>query len=608
MFTFTEIYDAIIAAPDDAPLLPTLPDRAAPHLRTFYAELRADAERARTTPIPALPYQLFRLFEQCGDRAQFEAVYIDRRRRLVALALAAKIDSDTTNLLSLHEIIWEICNEYTWSLPAHLPVGLAAVQAHRLPPEQVIDLFAAHTAHALAETLTLLSDQVDDWLRFRVQSEIERRIFTPLYQTAHRFKWEWEPINWAAVCGGCVGMSALILERDRERLAGMIERVVRAMDVFLSGFSDDGACLEGIGYWDYGFGYFVYFAEMLRAFTGGKLDLLDSERVRRIAAFPQTVALGDGRFVNFSDASAESVIHPGLCSRLMQRLGQSVPLLAAPNFHAVHVYRWADIVRDLCWTDAAALDLPVAPGQFFLPDIGWIVDRRKFAGRVVAFAAKGGHNEEPHNHNDLGHFVLHIGGENILADLGAGLYTRQYFSDERYDALHTGSHGHSVPIIGGQVQEAGKAFAGKVIAHELRSDGAMLALDLAGAYADVAQFERRFEWRVGGDSADLHLTDIFALDEPAQIEERFISLHHVSVTDDTATWHGEHGSLTLRFDDNVWSPEVLALATHDHAGRPMVVTCLSLTSLSTKSLQAVFHIAVRPEQMMPFQSIELSTI
>lgn len=594
MYTFTEIYDAIIAAPDNAPLLPPLPDPAAPHLQPFFGELRADAERARTTPVSALSYQTFRLFEQSGDRAQFEAVYFDRRRRLVALALAAKIDDDAANLPPLHDLIWEICNEYTWSLPAHLPVGLAAVQAYRLPPEQVIDLFAAHTAHALAETLTLLGDKLDDWLHFRVRAEIERRIFTPLYQTAHRFKWEWEPINWAAVCGGCVGMSALLLEQDRERLAGMIERVVRSMDVFLSGFSDDGACLEGIGYWDYGFGYFVYFAEMLWAFTGGKLDLLDSERVRRIAAFPQTVALGEGRFVNFSDASAESIIHPGLGSRLIQRLGQPVPMLAAPNFHAVHVYRWADIVRDLCWTDAAALDLPVASGQFFLPDIGWLVDRREVVGRTVAFAAKGGHNEEPHNHNDLGHFVLHIGGENILADLGAGLYTRQYFGDERYDALHTGSHGHSVPIIGGQVQGAGKVFVGKVIAHELRSDGAMLALDLAGAYPDLRQFERRFVWRVGENSAELNLTDTFALDKPAQIEERFISLHSVTVTDGTATWQGEHGTLTLRFDDSVWSPEVLELATRDHSGQPMKVTALSLTSLPTKSLQTNLRIVIRP--------------
>ena len=33
-------------------------------------------------------------------------------------------------------------------------------------------------------------------------------------------------------------------------------RLLLCMEHFLSGFSDDGACLEGYTYWQYGFGYF----------------------------------------------------------------------------------------------------------------------------------------------------------------------------------------------------------------------------------------------------------------------------------------------------------------------------------------------------------------
>ena len=45
-------------------------------------------------------------------------------------------------------------------------------------------------------------------------------------------------------------------------------------------------------------------------------------------------------------------------------------------------------------------------------------------------------------------------------DLGSGLYTRQYFSPERYgDAiLCCGSQGHSLPIVGGARQQAGAEF------------------------------------------------------------------------------------------------------------------------------------------------------
>jgi hypothetical protein len=116
-------------------------------VQQFLTEMRAEAERARTTPVPPLPFSLFQLFETSGDRAAFEQPYFDRRRRLAALALATAIDTTDQYLPALADLLWEICNEYTWSLPAHLPVGIAAVQAYRLPPEQVVDLFAAHTAH-----------------------------------------------------------------------------------------------------------------------------------------------------------------------------------------------------------------------------------------------------------------------------------------------------------------------------------------------------------------------------------------------------------------------------------------------------------------------------
>ena len=150
-----------------------------------------------------------------------------------------------------------------------------------MPPEQVVDLFAAHTAHMLTEIVSLLGELLPDWLHYRIRTEVERRVFQPAFQGSHRFWWETASMNWASVCGGCAGMAALILVEDRERLAVMIDRVVRTMECFLDGFGSDGGCPEGISYWVYGFGYFTYFAEMLSAFTAGQIDLLQSERAAR---------------------------------------------------------------------------------------------------------------------------------------------------------------------------------------------------------------------------------------------------------------------------------------------------------------------------------------
>ncbi|MBN2053319.1 hypothetical protein JW905_00265, partial [bacterium] len=231
--SFRTIREAILSAPPTPPGFPleALRDpqslREAEHLDRFLSGIRAEAKRARSTPITPLPFSLFHLFETTGERAAYEQAYFDRRRRLAGLALTAVIDEADENLPALADLLWEICNEYTWSLPAHLPVGVEAVHAHRVPPEQVVDLFAAHTAHALAEVISLLGERLDPWLAYRIRREVDRRIFEPLFYDPRHFEWESLRMNWSAVCGGCAGMAALILVDDRERLAGMIDRVVR---------------------------------------------------------------------------------------------------------------------------------------------------------------------------------------------------------------------------------------------------------------------------------------------------------------------------------------------------------------------------------------------
>lgn len=569
--------------------------RDAPHFQQFLAELRREAARARSTPIPALPFSLFHLFETTGDRAAYERPYFDRRRRLAALVLETAVAQTDTSLPALHDLIWEVCSEYTWALPAHLPVGVEAVQAYRLPPEQIIDLFAAHTAHALAETLALLGERLDPWLHYRVRTEIEQRIFQPLFHDPRHFKWEVEPINWAAVCGGCVGMAALILEDDRERLAGMIDRVMRALACFLDGFGADGGCLEGIDYWAYGFGHYTYFAAMLYRFTNGRLDLFQSKKVQRIAAFPQAISLGGDAFVNYSDAAERVTIQAGLGSYLRARFQQPLPALGQPSFHTDPIYRWGNVSRDLLWSEAALGPTAVLDSSVYLPDCAWVVDRRVIDGQTLAFSAKGGHNDEPHNHNDLGHFILHLGGESLLADLGAGVYTRQYFGAERYEALHTGSHGHSLPVINGVRQRNGRAHAATVLNYQSQPDGVVFALDLTRAYPETAaltSFTRTFVWTVDAASgtAVLRLVDGFRFKQAtADLEECFISLHQPSLTGETAVWCGQHGTVTLHFGQEQFTPRVDAVATQTHAGEPITAYRLRLRAgQAATNQEAVF--------------------
>lgn len=558
--------------------------RAAPHLQEFLSELRAEAERARTTPIPDLPFSLFRIFETIGTRREFEQPYFERRGRLVALAFASLLDETDTYIDAVQDTLWAICNEYTWCLPAHIGPGAGPGRSGRLQPEQVVDLFAAETAHALAETLTMLEGRLDPWIEYRIRSEIERRIFRPLFHDPVHFFWESVPMNWASVCAGAAGMAALLLERDPERLAGMVDRCVSAMECFLEGYGDDGGCPEGIGYWQYGFGYYVYFVEMLYEYTNKRIDLLQGEKIKRIASYPAGVNLGGASFVNYSDGSSHNTLRTGLVSRLAARTGCAVPELErVPNSHIDRNHRWPHVTGDLLWTNPELIGKPTPVGSVLFPDLGWVVDRRRIGDTAVGFSARAGNNAEPHNQNDLGHFILHVGGESLLVDLGAGLYTRQYFGPQRYEHIHNRSLGHSVPLIDGHEQLPGAEYAAAVRSYEALPNGVLFEVDLKNAYAvaSLSRFVRTFRWSQPKPDApvELALTDAFGFESaPSALEEIFVSLHKPTLEAGQVVWQGKHGRVTLTYDAGQFSPATEEIPSRNHNDEPIVVHRLRLSA------------------------------
>ena len=87
----------------------------------------------------------------------------------------------------------------------------------------------------------------------------------------------------------------------------------------------------------------------------------------------------------------------------------------------------------------------------FLSEAEWAIKRRGNNTLVI----KGGYNDEPHNHNDVGSFMIVAKNDGIpIADLGVGIYRKETFDPElRYTLLNNASFGHSVPIINGKYQK-----------------------------------------------------------------------------------------------------------------------------------------------------------
>ena len=387
------------------------------------AEQRARAALAQ--PIPPLPWSFLRLFEDTGDRALFESPYFARRKALTDLevSILAGRDTDGALLTALHDLLWAMCDEYSWAVPAHF--GL------KHPVPIALDLFATETGMYIAEVLHLLGERLDPRVVTRCRAEIKRRILDSFLGDYPHEWWELGTNNWGAVCAGSIGITFLYAETDPARRRAALARVLATMDAFLASFPPDGTCLEGVGYWEYGFGFFSLFADFVHQYTDGTVDLFDDPRARRIALFPQSVALSPSRTISFADGPRFFAAGSAATTILHRHYGNAVLLRPADFSHPVPTMPSAKpvmMLRNLLWNDSARPADPLPDVTTYLSDAQWLVVRHA----PFAFAALFGNNGAPHNHNDVGTFLLIDGNEEGPMDLGSGRYTRQYFSAERY--------------------------------------------------------------------------------------------------------------------------------------------------------------------------------
>ena len=447
--------------------------------------------RYHESVIPHLTYSEFSEFEKTGSRIGYEEKYFNRRRRLCSTFMMY-ISHDEKYLPELCDLIWAICGEFTWALPAHAPPSSEAFKC--------IDLFNAETAFTLTEIAYLLSDTLPSHIIERIEYEVTRRVISPFENNT--YVWESARHNWAAVCGGCIGMIYLY------RNTPVPQRIFDTLDAYLSGFNNDGVCLEGLGYWSYGFGYFMYFAALLLEKTGR--NIFDTDKISRIAQFQQNMYLGT-EAVSCSDASPDAAPLTGLTGLLCTLFPDSV---YAPDVLSVRndeCSRWAHYIRSYIYEPKRS-DEPES--EIFYPDSQWYIKRTQ---RYSLFV-KGGSNGEPHNHNDVGSFILADKYGQVLCDIGCGEYTADYFDEEkRYNYLCNSSLGHNVPVINAEPQKSGTEFCCTRFTH----DDNRISLEFGRAYSRDTRITRTFT--ICESSLILSDSFSFADGENRTIKERFVS-------------------------------------------------------------------------------------
>ncbi len=406
--------------------------------------------------IPANNYSLIKLYYKEGDRAKFEKEYFDKRKRLNLLQVLAL--KDERYIDELEEVMSAICDEFTWVLPAHNYDAKTGTFDRTF-----IDLFSAETAFYLAETVYALGEILSADIKNRVKLCIEDRIIKNF--ESRWFWWQEADTNWASVCGLGVGLSYLYL--FPERYDSVKEKIESYFKNYLVGIDQDGYCYEGLIYWSYGFTFFMLYYDVLIQLKG-RPAFLDDEKVYNLAKYPMNTQMDNGVYVPFADGGRRFLDVNAYCLPCIYAIknvyGDKINYPIKVDANYLFNYEKAFGFRFLLATELEnQVQAPLVQNKHVYFKNAEVMI---YKNQNYSFAVKCGNNNELHNHNDVGVFQIVKDSKRLIADLGGGEYTKNYFiQSEKYkdDIFVCGSMSHSVPIVDGEYQEHGEEYCGKVL-------------------------------------------------------------------------------------------------------------------------------------------------
>lgn len=488
---------------------------------------------------PQLTADLWDDYERTGNRSSYEAPCFRRRQKLGVLALAECFQGEGVYLDEIIKGIDYILEETSWCSPSH---------AHRLNDNltewdaaKILGIFSCETAAVLAETVYLLETELTErspTLVERVHSVIMERIIIPAEDEIDTYWWSDGRNNWAPWCASNILGAAMYTLKDRKRLTSLVTNcLLPVINNYIERYPADGACDEGPNYWNVGPGAMLIFLEHLQVLTGGSIDVYDDPFIKSMGEFAANAHMAGSWALNFADARPHFSLRPAVAYRFAERINSEPLKTVTQHFirdwkpdgpvtpPLTRKFNGGDLIymlRELFWLpDEEDVGEIVKPETVWYPHTQVMIAREStIADQGFILAAKGGHNGENHNHNDVGHFVLYRDGQPFIVDMGVGSYTAKTFSERRYEILTMRSIAHNIPTIEGIEQSAGPEFAASDVVFNDNGGERTLSMNLAKAYSEKSGIEK-LQRVLCLKNKHISIEDRFTISTPKKIELNF---------------------------------------------------------------------------------------
>ncbi|MCR4573489.1 MAG: heparinase II/III family protein [Lentisphaeria bacterium] len=460
------------------------------------ADIIKRAETLIDTPPTEMLDDVYLEFTQNGNRRNFERLIGQRNSRFTTLGLAEALEYKGRFLPQLERDLESLFNYRSWVMPAH-DSGLENFNQKRF----YADLGCSAICRDLANIDWWLQDVLKPETRSRLRAEVQKRMIGPYQEVIRKgivtggHWWAVGGNNWNAVCTSNMVGTALILLDDKMERAEILAAMEKSNPIFLGGFTPDGNCSEGIGYWGYGFGHFMTMGETVLNATNGKLNIYDAdpEKIAKVCAYARDIQIESGICPAFADCGVNGRPNQTTLFYIQRRFPETLlhrEIVTRP------ISRGLTDIGLLAFTDdskyaSKAPETETFPKRSLFADAGIYIGRSNNGDPRGTFgiALKAGHNAEQHNHNDVGSFLISYKTKRYFLDPGNETYTRTTFSSQRYTREMLNSFGHPVPLVDGKLQPAGVKARGTIVKTDFTDDIDTVVIDMKEAYHQVEGLE-----------------------------------------------------------------------------------------------------------------------
>lgn len=443
----------------------------------YLANATAEMEKKPEVPISD---EIYRRANKEGNRPIYKPRYYRTMDRLEKFVLAECIENEGRFLSQIEVYSQAILKMKSWLHPNHDDKDNSVLEGKRV----AIDLGARKFGLVLALTDALLEDKLTEDLRTQIATHLQWRIIDSYFKSCKGEdtvgnRWVKSTSNWNSVCTSGTVFTAIVASKNKEERLAAVGCALNSMVYYLSGFGEDGYCSEGTGYWSYGFGHYLYLAEILDEYSQGKINLFDfneAGKLKKVGSFPENFQIHPGLYAPFSDGVV----------RVKKGNANFAYVMAAKHYAAQKPARFVpdESVQELIiWADgedytAQGAQKKQLPEVTYFDDYGVVISRGQ-QNIPFSIAIKAGHNAENHNHSDVGSYVLVLGDDIVAGDIGAPSYIAGAFSP---DNPARSSWGHPVPRIDNLLQANGRSFHGKILDTDFAKDIDRLVMDIKTAY------------------------------------------------------------------------------------------------------------------------------